>query len=277
MSLTSQSSPRLATLLTGALFVLLGTASACDAPTVFEFPRNAIPWSPPVQYDFWWALTEACAGRQGNLRDVQWYLWPEPGAIPFDGKLYDGYWWPRDNRIMLASGATDDGQVVRHEMLHQLLQLDGHPPEYFDQRCEGIVKGTGASSSATADPALVAHAFSFGPEMLGISLSTLPSRPRASVNNGWFVLDVQATNPTSDPVWVPLEPFLDGYKGLGFTVDGEGRSGGFDMPKEYRIFFAPGQRRHFYFDLHEPTPTTFVVRGGISGRYPALLTVVVDP
>jgi hypothetical protein len=266
-------------LLCGLLLMMLGAASACDAATapLFEFPADAIPWPAPAQYDFWWTLTEACAGRQGDLRDVQWYLWPEQGAIRFDEKSYDGYWWPSGSRIMLTRESTDDGQVVRHEMLHQLLQLDGHPPEYFDQRCEGVVRGTGASSTATADPALVARARYVGPEVLTISLSTLPSRPRASVSDGWFVLDVQAVNSSADPIWVPLDRFFDDYMGLGYTVSGEGRAGAFDVAREYRIFFAPGQRRHYYFDLHEPAPATFTVRGGVSGRYSAAFTVVVDP
>jgi hypothetical protein len=258
--------------------VLAAAMLACDAPTapLVEFPERALPWSAPAQYGFWWTLTEACAGRQGDMRDVQWYLW-RGGPILLGGKWYDGYWWQDGSRILLSEESSDDGAVVRHEMLHQLLQVEGHPSEYFDGRCGGVVSGTGAPSDAGADPTLVARARDAGPEMLTISLSTLPSRPRASVNDGWFVLDVQAANATPEPVWVQLEPFFDGYMGLGYTVSGGGRAGGFDMAKDARLFFAPGQRRHYYFDLHERAPATFTVRGTVSRSASAPYTVVVEP
>ncbi|MDB4884138.1 MAG: hypothetical protein JWL95_2904 [Gemmatimonadetes bacterium] len=278
MSLAWQPGSRLA-LVWRVLLATMGAVSACDAPTapLVDFPARSVPWSPPAQYRFWWTLTEACAGRQGDMGAVQWYLWPEAGPILLDGKRYDGYWWQAGSRILLSDEFTDDGQVVRHEMLHQLLQRDGHPTEYFDERCGGVVSGTGASSAAPADPALVARARDVGPEVLTISLSTLPGRPSASVNGGWFVLDVQATNPTAEPIWVRLEPFFEGYVGLGYVVDGGGRTGTFDMPKEERIFFAPGQRRHRFFDLRERAPAMFPVRGFVSRGYSKPFTIVVEP
>jgi hypothetical protein len=257
---------------------MLGAASACDAPTtpLVAFPERAVPWSAPAQYPVWWSLTEACAGRQGNMNDVQWYLWQD-GPILLEGKWYEGYWWQDGSRILLSAEFTSDGQVVRHEMLHQLLQLEGHPTQYFDERCEGVVSGTGAPSEGRADAALVARAREVGPELLTISLATLPNRPRASQNDGWFVLDVQATNATPEPVWVRLDPFFEGYVGLGYAASGAGRSGGFDRVQDARIFFAPGQRRHYYFDLHEPAPTTFTVRGTMSRALSAPYTITVEP
>lgn len=278
MALAWQSGSRFRALLACVLAPVLGAASACDAPTapLVEFPSRAVPWTAPAQYRLWWTLTEACAGRQGAMSDVQWYLWPG-GPILLDGQWYNGYWWQSGSRILLAEEFVEDGQVVRHEMLHQLLQRDGHPTEYFDERCEGIVSGTGAASAASADPALVARARDVGPEVLAISVATLPSRPSASANDGWFVLDVAATNPTTEPVWVRLDPFFEGYVGLGYTTDAVGRAGTFDMPKEERIFFAPGQRRHRYFDLRERAPATYVVRGSVSRRASAPFTVRVEP
>jgi hypothetical protein len=262
-----------------ALLAMVGVASACDAPTgpIVEFPARAVPWSAPAQYRFWWTLTEACAARQGDMGRVQWYLWPDSGPILIGGKWYDGYWWQAGSRILLSSGVTDDGQVVRHEMLHELLQLEGHPGEYFDERCGGVVSGTSAGSAALADPALVARAREAGPDVLTITVSTVPARPRVSANDGWFVLDVQATNPTAEPVWVRLDPYFDGYVGLGYAVEKDGRSGTFDTPREERIFFAPGQHRHRLFDLRERAPATFAVRGFVSRGYSAPYTITVDP
>jgi len=266
-------------LLSAVLLAAVGVLSGCDRPTapLVEFPVRVTPWTAPVQYRFWWTLTEACAGRQGDMGAVRWFLWPESGPILLEGKRYDGYWWQDGSRILLSQEFTDDGQVVRHEMLHQLLQVEGHPAAYFDGQCAGIVSGTGVPSAASADPALVTRARDVGPEVLSISLSTLPARPRASANDGWFVLDVQATNPTPDPIRVRLDPFFDSYMGLGFLNDDPTRTGTFDVVKEEWLFFAPGQRRHRYFDLRERAPVTLTVRGTISRAVSKSFTVVVDP
>jgi hypothetical protein len=279
MSLASRSGPRLGALLSGALLVLLGGAAACDTPTgpVVEMPARAVAWTPPAQYRLWWSFAETCADRRGDVNGVQWYVWPEPGPLLLGGKWYNGYWWQEGSRILLASESVGDGRVVRHEMLHQLLQLEGHPTEYFDGRCEGVVVGTGVGSAALADPSLVARAREVGPEALAISLSTLPARPRASANGGWLALDVEATNPGPDPVWVRLEPFFDGYLGFGVVFLDGGRDALYEVRGENRMFFAPGQRRHWIFDLREPAPAALRVRGRLSSGSSAQFIVTVEP
>jgi hypothetical protein len=262
-----------------ALLVLLGVAVACDAPTgpLVEMPARAVAWTPPAQYRFWWSLVETCAERRGDMGSVRWYLWPEPGPLLLGGKWYNGYWWQQDSRILLASESVDDGRVVRHEMLHQLLQLEGHPPEYFDGRCEGVVAGTGAGSAALADPSLVSRAREVGPEALVIALSALPARPKASANGGWLVIDVEATNPGPEPVWVRLEPFFDGYLGFGVVFLDGGRDAAYEVRKEERMFFAPGQRRHWQFDRREAAPVALRVRGRLSTGSSAPYVVTIEP
>ena len=44
--------------------------------------------------------------------------------------------WSADEvRIAVAEGYVAHELVVRHEMLHALLDREGHPPLYFQQRC----------------------------------------------------------------------------------------------------------------------------------------------
>jgi hypothetical protein len=279
MSLASRSGPRLGAPLSGALLVLLGAAAACETPTgpVVEMPARAVVSAPAAQYGFWWSLVETCSDRRGSIGSVQWYVWPEPGPLLLGGKWYNGYWWQEGNRILLAKESVNDGRVVRHEMLHQLLQQEGHPTEYFDGRCEGVVDGTGAGSAALADPSLVARAREVGPEVLAISVAPLPARPRASANDGWLALDVQATNPTTDPVWVRLEPFFDGYLGFGVVFPDGGRSAAFEVRKEERMFFAPGQRRHWLFDLREAAPVALRVRGRLAAGSSSPYIITIDP
>lgn len=271
-------SPRIPLAWSAAL-ILAGTASACDAATspLLDFPADARSWSAPAQYRFWWSLVEACSGRRGDLDRVQWYL-ASGQTIPFRENEYDGYWWEDGSRILLTWRSRDEGDVVRHEMLHELLQRGDHPIQYFDRACEGAVaSGTNALSSALVDPTLVARAREVGPEILTISISTLPTRPKASQYDGWFVLDVEAANTTSEPLWVRLDPFFDEYEGLGFVPQGKGYAGTFDVRRERRVFFAPGQRRHHLFDLRETAADTFAVRGTLSRASSEPYTIIVDP
>jgi hypothetical protein len=41
--------------------------------------------------------------------------------------------------VVLASPFIDDPGVVRHEMLHDLLNRGDHPAEYFQGKCAGVV------------------------------------------------------------------------------------------------------------------------------------------
>jgi hypothetical protein len=46
--------------------------------------------------------------------------------------------WNREgriNRIVIAGNYLNHEMVVRHEMLHALLQREGHPTDYFVDRC----------------------------------------------------------------------------------------------------------------------------------------------
>jgi hypothetical protein len=117
---------------------LLGTLGACEMlGPPGPLPDNAQPISPPAAYQDWWVATEACSGLDGSHRDIEWYV--VPGASTFDTE--DGPkvgLWSNSSagmRIVLAGDYADSELVVRHEMLHALLDRDGHPSAYFRDRC----------------------------------------------------------------------------------------------------------------------------------------------
>lgn len=117
---------------------LLGTLAACEMlgpPT--PLPVQAQQVLPPDEYRTWWAETEACAGVSGDIDQVAWYIVPD--AETFDSKSGPkvGLWSHSGEgvRIVLAGNYVDNELVVRHEMLHALLDREGHPAEYFETRC----------------------------------------------------------------------------------------------------------------------------------------------
>ena len=48
---------------------------ACESPTT-PLPAGAVSFAAPPEYELWWRMTETCAGRQGKLEQVSWYVVP---------------------------------------------------------------------------------------------------------------------------------------------------------------------------------------------------------
>jgi len=126
-----------------ALFVasatLLGAYRDQSAVAPMPLPGGSQPMVAPDMYARWWAQTEACSGRKGIIRRVSWFVVPNSEFFWYDGGTYDGYWFRYHHQIILASASVPDSAVVRHEMLHDLLDDGSHPREYFGKRCAGIV------------------------------------------------------------------------------------------------------------------------------------------
>ncbi len=51
------------------LLPLLGACAVSDS----GLPAGAERFEPPAVYAKWWALTEQCSRRSGDVRDVSWY------------------------------------------------------------------------------------------------------------------------------------------------------------------------------------------------------------
>ncbi len=100
-------------------------------------PAEAVAFTVPAQFRDWWARTEACAGRTGRLAEIDWYVVPGVAQFSNDGAPQVGRWSRSgsDSRIVLAGDFAGDELVVRHEMLHALLDRGDHPSRYFAARC----------------------------------------------------------------------------------------------------------------------------------------------
>ena len=100
-------------------------------------PANAAMFSPPAEYEVWWQRTEACSQLHGDVRRIEWFVVPNATQFDTPDGPKVGLWIHQTGgvRIVVAGSYQDNELVVRHEMLHALLDREGHPPEYFQDRC----------------------------------------------------------------------------------------------------------------------------------------------
>jgi len=124
---------RLAALAGGLAALTLG----CSLEPPTSLPAGAQAIEAPAIFQTWWARTEACSGLTGNYAGIQWYVVPGANTFQTDSGDKVGFWIKSrvGTRIILAGDYRDYELVVRHEMLHELLGREGHPPEYFQTRC----------------------------------------------------------------------------------------------------------------------------------------------
>ena len=122
---------------------LIGAGSSCSSTEISgppTLPTGAETLPVREQYHAWWGDTEQCSGLQANFERIAWFMVPDANFI-YRGKAFDGYWWGGAgvHWVVLASPFVDDPGIVRHEMLHDLLNRGDHPKEYFQQKCAGVV------------------------------------------------------------------------------------------------------------------------------------------
>jgi hypothetical protein len=91
----------------------------------------------PAHYRLWWESVEGCSGRRKDLDGVAWYRTFGGAPIVVGGQSFAGYWFGNPDRIVVSS--STDEYLVRHEMLHALLDDGAHSPEFFGARCGGVV------------------------------------------------------------------------------------------------------------------------------------------
>ena len=112
-------------------------AASCGGLEPSAPPDGAVPMAAPAEYATWYARTEACSRLQGAAEAIEWYV--VPGVATFETSIGEkvGLWERVGNvsRITIAGDYVGNEMVVRHEMLHDLLERTGHPPEYFVTRC----------------------------------------------------------------------------------------------------------------------------------------------
>jgi hypothetical protein len=88
---------------------------------------------PPGVYREWWDKTESCSGLSGDFERVEWLVVPGYSFECSSGQCA-GH-WRRGHQIYIAQDWMMNEMVVRHEMLHDLLNGGGHPNPPFGEGC----------------------------------------------------------------------------------------------------------------------------------------------
>lgn len=90
---------------------------------------------PPAIYRQWYSDVEKCSGLTGDFDAIRW----QHVYDLRDGQtMYRAYWYPR-HTITLRDDFRFDEQVVKHEMMHDLIQSGEHPALYFEQVCGNLI------------------------------------------------------------------------------------------------------------------------------------------
>lgn len=116
-----------------AVLVSLIAACACTEP--YDPFDGAEPFQPPAIYKDWWVTVEACSGTTGDFSAVRWYtkeMLRSPTNVATSDYVLQS--------VVLTPAVVMDAMAVRHEMLHLLIRVPGHPPEYFNSRCGAFVE-----------------------------------------------------------------------------------------------------------------------------------------
>ena len=135
MTSTHHTNQKTATRLASAAIIMMACTPGPVGPS--SLPDGAVPFQPPAEYQAWWDRTETCSGQTGDLNRIAWYMVPNTRLMDTEIGQKVGLWRRANGQttVTLAGDFVDNELVVRHEMLHELLVREGHPEEYFVERC----------------------------------------------------------------------------------------------------------------------------------------------
>ena len=101
----------------GALVLLVFSTCAW----LFEPIPPGEGWTPPAHYRAIWDSAQACTGKRGNFDRIVWYRMPGNNFPYKDGSAIAS--WTRPHAITIAVEWQTTDWVVKHEMIHDLLQM----------------------------------------------------------------------------------------------------------------------------------------------------------
>ncbi len=96
----------------------------------------AVRSEPPAQARRYWQELIACTGvrpkRGRGFASIQWHrVAGRQFARPDTGRDVIGLWLRPGNAVVLAGEWWDDPRLIKHEMLHVLLQTGSHEGAHF--------------------------------------------------------------------------------------------------------------------------------------------------
>ena len=260
--------------------------TACDLVDPWLAP-GAEQFAPPSVYERWWSMVESCSGLSRPMGDVPFYVVRGTNEIPLEnGDKVAAYWSPAGDWIVVAEYYQMFGQVVRHEMLHALLERTGHPREIFLDRCAGVNHCGPSCRSDAGPPAAPSSSMARVPPshfVLGLEVS--PQTPRLSAEEGFFSITVTAQNPSTDAVVLDVA----GGNPI-FSLEFFGPAGDF-LQNQYavdieRLRFAPGETKRQVYDFRigprdasgwAYPPGEYVMRGAYGNAWTASRALTLAP
>jgi hypothetical protein len=264
--------------------LVIACAVAACRPVTGPLPPGAEPFEPPAVYARWWAMTEACSHRSGDLEAVRWYRAPGREFM-FRGQPAGGVWSPGSNRIVLAENVVEDGPRVRHEMLHALLRTGRHPRAEFLGACALLLVCDGlcldeAGWRRPQDYAVLP------PDSLDID-SRAELAPREADGARYLTALVTVRNPRGRAVLVAAPGNARTPPTFGYDLRGPagGLSGGLVATDSSTLFFQPFETKGWLFEFRVGSersgfvliPGAYRVSGGYARRWSAYDTVTVIP
>ena len=239
----------LSVVLPGVLLTLV----ACNGIFEPRFPPAAIAIAPSSQYRTWWSVVESCSGRRSTFESVTWYTIPV-GQLKVKGEMAAGAWFPSGNRIVITDSWKREGALVRHEMLHAVLQTASHPAEFFQQKCGQVVAcpiGDCAGNQSLPD------AIESSIDALQVDAELHPPTPSFTGEGGLATVLVKVRNPTNATVFVPVQSFAASQCPIGYVIESTSLPAWTELGCSYpasagdgRIYFRPGQTVTALFEVN---------------------------
>jgi hypothetical protein len=142
----------------GLLALAACTATEPSAPLL---PNGAVAISAPAEYQAWFNKTEGCASISGAYSTIKFYVVPNVSSFTSEFGETVALWRKHnnDNVIVISGNYQADEMVVRHEMLHALLQVDGHPVNYFVTDCHLTWDSWASNQTSAYASASTQHAY----------------------------------------------------------------------------------------------------------------------
>jgi hypothetical protein len=220
------------------------------------------------------------------LGAVRWYSVPGSRFI-FRGQAVAGYWNSSTNRIVLAEDIVEQGDMVRHEMLHALLRRPVHPRSQFLGSCASLVscqgictKDDGAWQLPRSDYVVLP------PDSLNVAVSA-DLLPRESDGERWFALGVSVRNAGAYAVLVAAPGDRVTPNTFGYDLRGPlgGIGGGEIESDSSTLFFQPFETKRWLFEFrvssdlseHRVTSGSYLVRGDYGRHRSADTTITISP
>lgn len=264
--------------ITIGLCCLAAAIIACES-TVAPLPSNATAYQPSAVYARWWAMTAACSGYRGILPYVRWYSVPG-STVYLNGRWVNEYWASRGNIIVIPDSLADYATGVRHEMLHALLRVAGHPRDQYLGACAGAVD-CGEPCVRDAGPWSAPAPYTPAQKPLVLSAeSTL--LPLEADGQRWFRVRVIATNPVDQAVMVSA-----GTSGFGYVVSSPTGGLGTSVPAadSSTFYFGPRETKEWPFEFRVTSSRSrftlpageYFVRGSFADRWTDSVHVTISP